>query len=239
MSTAELINTGIIMGIIHVLTGPDHLSALATLSGTSIGKSKGGSFLLGIKWGIGHSVGLIIVGGALIAAEQGSGANSEWIEMNSWLSVILESFVGVFMLALGAYGLYKADKNNRDSVLADLNHHGGSGSSQIRGLTKDVEMSSRLGANRCMAAEMEDVLDRDSQHEMIDQSYASREYDASHGKNSDDVSACLSAEYLEEYLETTCGACCVPFAVVCSRVVSALAHGFCLFVQTASQARPT
>jgi hydrogenase/urease accessory protein HupE len=32
-TTAKLISTGILMGIVHVLTGPDHLSALVTLCG--------------------------------------------------------------------------------------------------------------------------------------------------------------------------------------------------------------
>ena len=65
-ATEQLIVTGIALGIVHVLTGPDHLSALATLCGTNIlnnnNNSKVGKssrfehFLLGIKWGIGHSV---------------------------------------------------------------------------------------------------------------------------------------------------------------------------------------
>lgn len=35
VTTLDLINTGILMGFIHVLTGPDHLAAVATLVGTS------------------------------------------------------------------------------------------------------------------------------------------------------------------------------------------------------------
>ena len=78
MSTAELINTGILMGIIHVLTGPDHLSAIATLSGTNIERNtRRSSFMLGVKWGLGHSFGLLLVGGILIGLEESSG---DWIE---------------------------------------------------------------------------------------------------------------------------------------------------------------
>lgn len=105
MSTSELINTAIIMGIIHVLTGPHHLSALATLSGTSISSLSSDddshnveAFLLGIKWGIGHSIGLLVVGAILIFMEESS---SEWIGMDARWSVVVEGFVGVFMLALG------------------------------------------------------------------------------------------------------------------------------------------
>ena len=74
-TTIELINTGILMGIVHVLTGPDHLSALATLNGMNISKQQHSnnncdSFLLGIKWGLGHSLGLLVVGGMLIVMEE-------------------------------------------------------------------------------------------------------------------------------------------------------------------------
>lgn len=109
------------MGIIHVLTGPDHLSALATLSGTNIHRhTRFDSFFLGVKWGIGHSFGLLLVGGILISMEETSG---DWIGMDSTLSTILEGFVGVFMLALGAYGLFKADQNNRDDEMQNASLH--------------------------------------------------------------------------------------------------------------------
>ena len=49
----KLINLGVAMGIIHVLAGPDHLSALATLSVGSSWRA----ILLGVRWGVGHSLG--------------------------------------------------------------------------------------------------------------------------------------------------------------------------------------
>ena len=61
--TGSLIATGIGLGIVHVLTGPDHLSALATLSAVS---DLCTSFFLGVRWGIGHSTGLLLVGTILI-----------------------------------------------------------------------------------------------------------------------------------------------------------------------------
>ena len=63
----ELIGTGILFGIIHVLTGPDHLSALSTLS-ANIGNCK--AFNLGIRWGLGHSTGLVIVAVIIIAVSK-------------------------------------------------------------------------------------------------------------------------------------------------------------------------
>jgi len=161
-SGLELFGTGMIMGIVHVLTGPDHLSALATLSGTNIARhhallsdhdhdhdsayvderdynsanniiynqsmlgrlclryicnknnSRYQAFLLGIRWGIGHSIGLLLVGGTLIALEQSS--NDEWIYMDDTLTAVLESFVGVFMLVVGVYGLCKAFRNREENA---------------------------------------------------------------------------------------------------------------------------
>ena len=49
----RLITLGVVMGIVHVLAGPDHLCALATLS---VGSSWRAA-MLGFRWGIGHSTG--------------------------------------------------------------------------------------------------------------------------------------------------------------------------------------
>lgn len=97
----QLIGEGIAMGTLHVLTGPDHLSALATLSANR----RCAAFTLGVQWGLGHSTGLIIVGSALIAA---SDSGAEEVVVPELLSKILESVVGVFMLLLGIYGVIKA-----------------------------------------------------------------------------------------------------------------------------------
>jgi high-affinity nickel permease len=64
MGTAgKLISTGIALGVAHVLTGPDHISAIVTLSANL---SRRDAFGLGIRWGIGHSTGLLVVGIILI-----------------------------------------------------------------------------------------------------------------------------------------------------------------------------
>ncbi|GMF59459.1 unnamed protein product [Phytophthora fragariaefolia] len=65
-SNGKIILTGLLLGNVHVLTGPDHLSALAAMS-------NGGSwraFALGIRWGCGHSLGLIIMAVFFFAAGQ-------------------------------------------------------------------------------------------------------------------------------------------------------------------------
>lgn len=114
----QLIGNGLTMGVIHVLTGPDHLSALATLS-ANVGNCY--AFAYGIRWGIGHSTGLVIVASVLIAISSG---DAEEVDMNSTLDIALESCVGMFMIMLGCYGMYKAlekrkQKNNEVGLYVD------------------------------------------------------------------------------------------------------------------------
>lgn len=100
----ELIILGISMGIVHVLTGPDHLSALATLSANEDSLK---AVTLGVRWGLGHSTGLLVVAFILIAISEESD-----IEESSAISHTMEFIVGVFMIFLGFYGLYKVYYNH-------------------------------------------------------------------------------------------------------------------------------
>lgn len=123
MSALELIHTGIIVGTLYVLTGPN-LAAIATLSGTDVidhnddakKKRRDGTFMIGIRWGIGNAIGLILVGGLLIWLQ--SLSTTEWAQMDYWISCILQALVGVFSISLGIYGLVKALKNREYSSKA-------------------------------------------------------------------------------------------------------------------------
>ncbi|GMF59458.1 unnamed protein product [Phytophthora fragariaefolia] len=90
-SVGKIISTGLLLGIVHVLTGPDHLSALAAMA-------TGGSFkafALGVRWGCGHSLGLLIMAGIFFAAGQ-------TIDLDT-VGEYLNYVVGVFMIALGSW----------------------------------------------------------------------------------------------------------------------------------------
>jgi ABC-type nickel/cobalt efflux system permease component RcnA len=90
-SIGKIISTGLLLGIVHVMTGPDHLSALAAMS-------NGGSwraFTLGLRWGCGHSTGLIIMTVIFFAAGQ-------TIDLDA-TEQYLNYVVGVFMIALGLW----------------------------------------------------------------------------------------------------------------------------------------
>ena len=50
--------TGFIASVAHVVTGPDHLAAVTPLAIDSRKKS----WTIGLSWGIGHTVGMILIG---------------------------------------------------------------------------------------------------------------------------------------------------------------------------------
>ncbi|KAE9089456.1 hypothetical protein PF007_g19593 [Phytophthora fragariae] len=102
-STVQLALTGMLFGLIHVLTGPDHLSALATLAAGSSWRS----FALGVRWGCGHSIGLIVMAVVFIALD----GKLDF----SVLNVVTDVLVGVFMIALGVYGVHEGVKKARRS----------------------------------------------------------------------------------------------------------------------------
>lgn len=137
---------GLGFGTIHVLTGPDHLSALATLSANEGDAKK--SFWLGVKWGVGHSIGLVVVAVVLLAATAGRGEEDgaygdddgaydndgayddvydnayddgdeeqEVIDVSDGVSSVLESCVGIFMILLGLWGMREAWRKERNGTV--------------------------------------------------------------------------------------------------------------------------
>ena len=89
--------------MVHVLSGADHLSAVVTLSANVPYKR---AFLLGVRWGLGHSFGLLLVGTIFIAITVPT--TSDEVEIPHAVEKVFESLVGVFMLLLGAYGMRRA-----------------------------------------------------------------------------------------------------------------------------------
>lgn len=94
-----MIGSGLIIGLIHVLSGPDHLAALSTISVSK----RCPAFWLGIKWGLGHSAGLLIVA-LLILALEASLDNFSSDDFFAIFDAYGVYVVGVFMLVLGGWG---------------------------------------------------------------------------------------------------------------------------------------
>jgi hypothetical protein len=124
------------MGIVHVLTGPDHLSAIATLS-ANVGNFQ--SFWYGVRWGIGHSIGLVVVGSIFIILsnhndddhhnhhgdnyntgnnmnDPNDDSSNQTVDIPPLVESIGETFVGFFMLALGLYSMYKVWKRCNTTI---------------------------------------------------------------------------------------------------------------------------
>jgi hypothetical protein len=88
--------SGLLAGSLHVVSGPDHVAAIAPLS---LRTPKGGS-ALGAVWGLGHGggVALWVAGAALLRAGWG-------YELPS---AVLEAVVGVALMALGVVSYRRA-----------------------------------------------------------------------------------------------------------------------------------
>jgi hypothetical protein len=82
------------------------LSALATLS-ANVGNIQH-AFCLGVRWGFGHSTGLLAVGIILILISRPSDNEDDTIDVPERLTTVFESLVGIFMIFLGVYGIRRA-----------------------------------------------------------------------------------------------------------------------------------
>jgi hypothetical protein len=87
---------GLVAGLTHALSGPDHLSAVAPLV---VGERRSG-WGTGLLWGIGHSVGVWLMG--LLALGLRGFLPLE--RVSSWS----ERLVGAMLIAVGLWGLRKA-----------------------------------------------------------------------------------------------------------------------------------
>lgn len=123
-SLGKIIGTGMLLGVVHVLTGPDHLSALAAMTTSSSWKA----FSLGLRWGCGHSIGLVIMAFIFFAAGKSFNLHD--------VGVYCNYIVGVFMIALGAWTIvhvkrkYRAQLKEAQLVLVATSQQRSSGNNQ-------------------------------------------------------------------------------------------------------------
>lgn len=91
--------TGILAGIIHVWTGPDHLTAVAPLAVRRPQRA----WVPGVRWGLGHSAGVAVVGLLSLLLRD--------LIPVQWLSSWGERLVGVMLFGIGLWALHQAFKN--------------------------------------------------------------------------------------------------------------------------------
>jgi len=110
--------TGLIAGFVHVLGGPDHLAAVAPLSA----EDHRGAWKVGLRWGVGHSAGVVLVG-ILVYLLKG-------ILHVERFSAFNERLVGVALVVIGLWGLYKAISHK---VHVHAHKHGGAEHVHVHG----------------------------------------------------------------------------------------------------------
>ena len=84
---------GLLAGFVHVLSGPDHLAAIAPYAVD--GKSR--AWRTGVRWGLGHTTGALAVGLLMLAVRDALPLDA----MSAWG----ERLVGLALLGIGIWGL--------------------------------------------------------------------------------------------------------------------------------------
>ncbi len=87
---------GLLAGVIHVLSGPDHLAAVAPLAVDS----RSARWKAGFTWGLGHTGGVVTVGVAALLLRELLPVEA----LSSWS----ERLVGVALIAVGLWGARRA-----------------------------------------------------------------------------------------------------------------------------------
>jgi ABC-type nickel/cobalt efflux system permease component RcnA len=105
----SLLLLGLLLGMRHALE-PDHVAAVATLATRSRGPRE--TVLQGAVWGLGHTITLLVVGGACLLVR---------VTIPQRLAASLEGVVGVMLVLLGADVLLRM---RRRGVHLHVHRHG-------------------------------------------------------------------------------------------------------------------
>ncbi|MEQ1759872.1 MAG: High-affinity nickel transporter [Vicinamibacterales bacterium] len=93
--------SGAVAGLIHVLSGPDHLTAVAPLA-MSDGRR---GWLTGWTWGLGHTSGIVCLAALALMLR-------DWLPPIDTLSAWGERLVGVALMGVGAWALRRSASIN-------------------------------------------------------------------------------------------------------------------------------
>ncbi|MBK7864396.1 MAG: hypothetical protein IPJ65_38500 [Archangiaceae bacterium] len=111
MSTLLPALLGLAFGLRHAFE-PDHLAAVSTLASEQ--KSWRSSLAIGLSWGLGHALTLLLFGGALSLFE---------VQLGARTSSLLELCVAMVIVALGVRAVLKAVREGRAGPAA-VHAHG-------------------------------------------------------------------------------------------------------------------
>lgn len=90
--------SGLAAGMVHVVSGPDHLAAIAPLA---LDRWRN-AVSIGFRWGLGHSGGVLFVGLLALIAREALPLEA----FSGWA----ERFVGVLLIGIGIWGLRRSLK---------------------------------------------------------------------------------------------------------------------------------
>lgn len=138
---------GLAAGLLHVFSGPDHLAAVAPLAADG----ERARWRTGLQWGVGHTIGVLLIAALMLLIREQ--LPLEVISSNS------ERLVGVALIGVGAWGLWKA---SRASAAADGHTHAGAsfgmgalhglaGSSHLFGVLPALAFTTRFDAGLYLA----------------------------------------------------------------------------------------
>jgi hypothetical protein len=131
---------GLATGLVHVLSGPDHLAAVAPLSANP----DRAPWRAGLQWGLGHTSGVMVIGLLLISMRQALPVDA--------ISAYSERIVGVALLLVGVWGFARAGANRPHAHAAAGASfgmgalHGLAGSSHLFGVLPALALPTQLGA---------------------------------------------------------------------------------------------
>ena len=94
--------SGVVAGVFHVLSGPDHLAAVAPLAAADRARA----WRAGWTWGVGHASGVVVVAGLAVLLRD---ALPPIVEISAWG----ERLVGGALIALGLWSLSRAARLRR------------------------------------------------------------------------------------------------------------------------------
>jgi ABC-type nickel/cobalt efflux system permease component RcnA len=95
------LTAGLIASILHVITGPDHLAAVAPFAI----ESKRKAWKIGFTWSIGHLVGMLAIGALFLAFR-------EFIPVEK-ISNYSEVLVGVVLIGIGVWAFFKIFRKDK------------------------------------------------------------------------------------------------------------------------------
>jgi hypothetical protein len=142
---------GLATGLVHVLSGPDHLAAVAPMAAAANGAaptSPTRGWRTGLQWGLGHSAGVLLIGLLLLLMRERLP-----IDLISGYS---ERLVGAALVLVGVWGAWRALQMGRGwhshahgpagGSFAMGTLHGLAGSSHVFGIVPALAFATRAEA---------------------------------------------------------------------------------------------